>query len=193
MEGVRYAWRDPVIRGMLLVLAAINLAAIGPLVVGGAALAEQRLGGTAAFGIFLSAFGGGSLIGVILAGSVRRAGHRGLTVLGVATVFGLGLVALGFVPGLSLALAVAATMGVGSGYLGVVLVAWLQERVEAGVRGRVMSLVVFAVVALDPISYALAGATMELGLTVTFASAGAFMLLIVVLFGVTRRKVLEFD
>jgi len=49
-EGLRYVWRDGVIRSLMLILLCTNLAMMGPLYVGGAVLAESRLGGAGAFG-----------------------------------------------------------------------------------------------------------------------------------------------
>ena len=191
-EGVRLVWRDPLLRVVIFVLAALNVAAAGPIIVGGAALAEGRFGGAGAFGVLLSGFGAGSLVGLIVAGSVARPRRRGATLICVTLLFAVGLAALGFVPNLLWAMAALAVMGVGAGYLGVVLVAWLQERVEEGVRGRVMSLVSLAFVAADPISYVVTGALMELGLATVFVAAGAFMLLAAIL-GAANRTVRGFD
>lgn len=192
LEGVRYVWRDPVLRGLISVLAVLNVVAVGPVVVGGAALAEERLGGAGSFGVMLSGFGAGSLVGLLVAGSLASPRRRGPTLLGVMALFGLGLGALGFVPNLAWTLAAVAAMGVGAGYLGVVIVAWLQERVEEGVRGRVMGLVSFAFIALDPVSYALTGAILELGLAATFVGAGSVMALAALL-GATSRALRTFD
>lgn len=177
---------------MLFVLAAINLAAIGPIIVGGAVLAEERLGGAGSLGVLFSAFGGGSLIGLLVAGAAGRPRRRGITMLGATALIGLGLGSLGFVPGLLSACVVAIVMGVGAGYLGVVLISWLQERVEPPLRGRVMSLVVFCSVALDPVSYALAGALLAGSLTLTFVAAGSVML-IAALLGASNGTVRKFD
>jgi MFS family permease len=192
LDGLRYAWRDPLLRTMLFVLAAINLAAIGPLIVGGAVLAEERLGGAGSLGVLFSAFGGGSLVGLLVAGTAGRPRRRGATMLGATALIGLGLGALGFVPGLVSACAAAVAMGVGAGYLGVVLVSWLQERAEPALRGRVMSLVMFCVVALDPVSYTLAGVLVARSLTLTFVAAGTLMLA-AVLFGAASSPVRKFD
>lgn len=192
LEGVRYAWRDPVLRGLIFILAVLNVAAIGPIVVGGAALAEERLGGAGSFGVMLSGFGAGSLAGLLVAGSLTNPRRRGPTLLGIVAAFGVGLGALGFVPNLAWALAAVAFMGVGAGYLGVVLVAWLQERIEERILGRVMGLVTFSFIALDPVSYALTGALMELGLAATFVAAGSVMVLAAVL-GATSRAIRFFD
>lgn len=192
IEGMRYAWRDIPIRVMLFGLAAINVAAVGPVIVGGALLAEERFGGAGAFGALLSAFGGGSLVGALGAGSLGRQRRRGIKFLGLAAFFGFALVALGFAPNLLVASSVAVTMGAAAGYLGVVLVAWMQDRVEQRFQGRMMSLVVLAAVALDPVSYALAGVLTEVGVEILFTSAGALMLLAVLL-GLANRTVRTLD
>lgn len=192
VEGLRYAWRDPVIRTMLFVFAAINVAAAGPILVGGAALVEQRLGGAGSLGFLLSAFGAGSLLGLLVSGLVGSPRHRGVTLLGLPAALGVGLGALGFVPNLVWAMAIAALMGVGLGYLGVALFSWLQGRVEPALQGRVMSLVMLCIVALDPVSYALAGVLVAIDLTLTFVVAG-LLLLATTLVGVTSRTVRRFE
>ena len=76
MEGVRYVWRDPLLRTMLFALALLSFSTSGPLRGGGAALAQTRLGGAEAFGVLLSAVGVGSLIGLLVTGSLIRTGRR---------------------------------------------------------------------------------------------------------------------
>jgi hypothetical protein len=70
---------------------------------------------------------------------------------------------------------VAAAIGAVAGYLGVVVVSWLQEWAEPRLTGRVMGLVALASVALQPVSYAAAGALAELGTSSPF-TAGAVVL-----------------
>ena len=191
VEGIRYVWRDPLLRTMLFSLALLSFATSGPLRVGGAMLAETRLGGAEALGVLLSAFGAGSLVGLVAAGSLVRSGRRGLDLIVGTAALGLGLGALGFVSGLLPAVAIVAGMGVGAGYLGVVLMAWLQERTKPAMHGRVMSLMMFAAVAVDPLSYALMGALSELDLRVMFAAAGSLLTLSALL-GAASRTVRSF-
>lgn len=191
LAGARYAWADPVIRNLILILAALNVAAAGPLVVGGAALVSERFGGAGALGVLFSAFGAGSLLGVIAAGVIGRVRHRGVVLLAVTALFGVGLALVGLAPGLAAACVVGAGMGAAAGYLGVVITAWLQERVESALLGRVMSLVVLAAVALDPISFAATGALLEMGLTPLFALAGGLIVLTALL-GASSRTMREF-
>ena len=175
-EGLRFAWTDPVVRAMLIVIATLNVAVIGPILVGGAVLAEQRLGGTAMLGLIFTGFGAGSLLGLLSAG-VRPPARRGLVLVGGTAVIGAGTAGFGFVGTVTAAIGVAAVIGIGAAYLGVVLVAWLQERVPEQLRGRIMSLVVLAAVALDPLSYALAGVLLPAGTAIMFSICGALILL----------------
>lgn len=192
VEGVRYAWRDPLLRTMLFALALLSFTTSGPLRVGGAMLAQVRFGGAEAFGILLSAFGAGSLIGLVVAGSLVRTGRRGLDLIFGTAALGFGLGTLGFIPNLLLATSLLVGMGVGAGYMGVVLMAWLQERSKPSLRGRVMSLMMFAAVAVDPLSYALMGALGGLDLRLMFAATGS-LLMVAALLGAASRTVRSFQ
>jgi predicted MFS family arabinose efflux permease len=191
-EGVRYVWRDGVIRSLLLILLCTNLAMMGPLYVGGAVLAESRLGGAGAFGTLVGAAGVGALVGVVGAGSVSRFRRRGLIELGLTGLLGIIVGSIAFVPNLAVAVALATAIGATSSFLGVVTVSWLQERTEPALIGRVMSFAMFSAVALDPISFALAGMLVGLNLTVMFLAAGALLLLTAVL-GALSRTMREVD
>ncbi len=191
VEGIRYAWRDPLLRTMLFALALLSFSTSGPLRVGCAMLAQTRLGGAEAFGILLSAFGAGSLIGLVLAGSLIWTGRRGVDLIVGMAALGLGMGTLGFVSNLLMATALVLGMGLGAGYLGVVLMAWLQERTKPSLHGRVMSLMMFAAVAVDPLSYALMGALSTLDLRIMFASAGT-LLMLTALLGATSHMVRSF-
>ncbi|MFE9411522.1 MFS transporter [Streptomyces sp. NPDC006704] len=173
--GLSYAWREPVVRGMLAAIALINIAVVGPVLVGGAVLADQRLGGAGSLGIVLSGFGGGSLAGSLVAGW-RPPARRGWTVAGGVAAIGAGMAGLAAVDDVVAATAVVSLIGLGSAFLGVVVVATLQERVPQRLLGRVLSLVVLATVAFDPFSYMLAGVLVPLGTTPLFLVCGSAVL-----------------
>lgn len=191
VEGIRYAWRDTLLRTMLFALALLSFSTSGPLRVGGAMLAQTRLGGAETFGILLSAFGAGSLVGLIVAGSLVRTGRRGLDLIVGTVALGLGMGTLGFMSSLLLTSALVLGMGAVAGYLGVVLMAWLQERTKPSLHGRVMSLMMFAAVAVDPLSYALMGVLSELDLRIMFAAAGS-LLVLTALLGAASHTVRSF-
>jgi MFS family permease len=191
-EGISYVWRDGVIRSLLLILLCTNLAMMGPLYVGGAVLAESRLGGAGAFATLVGAAGAGALIGVVGAGSVSRFRRRGLIELGLTGLLGIIVGAIAFVPNLVAAVALATSIGAISSFLGVITISWLQERAEPRLIGRVMSFAMFSAVALDPISFALAGVLVELDLTAMFLAAGTLLLLTAVL-GALSHTMREVD
>lgn len=191
-EGITYVWRDGVIRSLLLILLCTNLAMMGPLYVGGAVLAESRLGGAGAFATLVGAAGAGALIGVVGAGSVSRFRRRGLIELGLTGLLGIIVGAIAFVPNLVAAVALATSIGAISSFLGVITISWLQERAEPRLIGRVMSFAMFSAVALDPISFVLAGVLVELDLTAMFLAAGTLLLLTAVL-GALSHTMREVD
>ena len=175
--GVRAAWADPAVRGTLVLITAFNLAFNGPVSVGLAWLAEERFAaGSAAFGILFSAWGGGALVGAILAGSIQPR-RFGTLLMTVACVLGIGLASIGIAPSVPVALAILGPMGVLVGYTNVSYISWLQRRVADEVRGRVMSLVMLASVGLAPVSLAAAGVLVDVGAaTLMYAVAGGIVL-----------------
>jgi MFS family permease len=175
--GFRYAWADPAIRSLILLTAAFNFAFNGPLLVGLPFLADHVLGGgSATFGILLSAYGGGALVGAVLAGSIRRVPRLGTIVLGAALGMGVALGLTGVAPNIPSAFAALAAIGVGGGFLNVHIISWLQGRTAAEMRGRVLSMVMLGSVGLAPVSYALAGAILDLGaVPLMFGVAGAIV------------------
>jgi MFS family permease len=175
--GLRAAWADRAVRSMVVLIAAFNFAFTGPISVGLAVLADERFaGGSAAFGLLFSGFGGGAVIGAVLAGSIPRLPRLGTILMAIAIAIGIGLALIGLAPTLPVALAIIGGMGVLIGFINVQAIAWLQARIPDKLRGRVMSLVTLAAVGLAPVSLAIAGALVDVGaVTVTFVVAGAIV------------------
>ena len=177
--GIRAAWADPALRGMLVLISVVNLAFTGPVSVGLAWLAEDRFaGGSAAFGVLFSAWGGGALIGAIIGGSIRQIPRFGAVLMAIACVLGAALAAIGVAPTLPIALAIIAPMGVLIGLTNVQYISWLQRRAAGELLGRVMSLSMLASIGLAPVSLAAAGALVDLGAaTLMYGVAGGIVLL----------------
>ena len=192
VEGARYAWNDPVIRTIMLILIGINLAMAGPIYVGGSMLAEERLGGAGAFATLVALGGVGSLVGAVAAGSSARIPRRGLIELACTAALGVGVVGLAFSPNLLVAGTLAVLLGMTASFLAVINISWLQERSEPGLTGRVMSLAMFFAISLDPISYVLAGMLVEIDLALVFLAAGG-LLLSTALLGATSRTMRAAD
>jgi hypothetical protein len=151
-----------------------------------------RLGGAGAFGTVVAAAGIGSLIGIVSAGQVGGFRRRGLIELSLTGVLGLSSQGSPSYRTWPIAVATATAIGATVSFLGVITISWLQERAEPGLIGRVMSLAMFSAVALEPISFALAGILGGIKLTAMFVGAGAVLPLTATL-GAASRTMREVD
>jgi MFS family permease len=174
-DGVLYVWRDIPLRATLLVIAVLNLAALGAIEVGLPALAYQRLGeGAAALGSAFAAWGIGSTVGSILAGTRPVPARFGWFMLATVALIGVGLAAAGLAPSLPVLIVVMVALGVVEGLATTYLISWMQQRTDPGMQGRVMSLAMLASVGLEPVALAVAGAVAARDLGLLFwASAVA--------------------
>ena len=188
-EGLWYAGQNRGIRISLMLIAMINFAMLGPIVVGVAELVTLRLNGDATtFGYLQSMYGIGALLGVWIASrlDVRKQIQTPLVLL--ATLLGTGLIALGFVFHAGTAAAIILSMGIGGGLVGVLALTWLQQETAIAMQGRMMSLVMFAAVALDPFSQAISGVLLDMSLTGLFVTAGITMMFTVFLVLISQTR-----
>ena len=177
-EGLVFVWNDSTLKIVFALVAGINLLVVGPVFVGVPVIARMRFAeGAAAFGLIMSVFGGGSLLGIVLAGILPRPAPRrlGTVLLMVMSVMGIGLAVIGIAATTLVAALASLAMGTANGYNNVLLITWLQRRIAPDMTGRMMSLFMFAGVGLNPISTALAGALIGLNPTVLLAVAGSLM------------------
>ena len=181
LEGVRYLWADTALRMMFSVLMALNFLLIGPLMVGIPVLADQRLPqGAAAYGLLLSAFAGGSLLGILLAGTLPRPCWKSLSalILLLLASFGVAIALLGLSASTWLDFGLLALLGLGNGYMSILLFTWIQTRTPQNMLGRMMSLFTFSSTGLVPVSQALAGVVCKWSTTFMFLIAGLLVLVL---------------
>ena len=184
-EGLGTFWRDVPLRSCLLYWSAVALLITGPIQIALPLLADSvPTLGAAALGTMLAAHGGGTLLGMAVAGKhpTWRLKNLGLTILAVDA-----LVALLFMPtgGIS-ATWQGATMllliGLLGGFMQVAVFTWIQRRVAPAMLGRAMSLFMFIFLGLAPLSSAVTGWLMRgISLTHLFVGCGACLLAIVAL------------
>jgi MFS family permease len=182
LVGVKYLWNDQTLRVMFLILAAVNFLFTGPLLVGIPVLADQYLAeGAVAFGLLMSAFAGGSLIGILLAGSLPRPKGKGMTAFLVLLLasFGVSLGFFGFIRSTWLDFSLMLLLGAGNGYIAILMFTWMQTNTPKDMLGRMMSMVMLAGNGLVPISQAISGAIIKWSLEALFVSAGVLILLVV--------------
>jgi MFS family permease len=170
-EGLAYARRSPEVRIVLLMVAVIstvgfNFHVILPL------LASNRLdSGPEVFGLLSACFGAGALVGALMAAALARASWKAL----LAGTIGFSLSLLLLAPVSSAPLAGALLVVAGASFT-----LWtansnsiLQLSAPDHLRGRVMSLFLFAFAGLAPLGGLLAGWLVDVGGTpLAFAVAG---------------------
>lgn len=176
-EGFGYLWGRTILRVFFLLLIAMNFFILGPVIVGIPVLASTRLAeGAAAFGIIMSAFGGGALIGIVLSGVLPLKPERlGTMLLLIISFMGIGLALMPLFSSTAVVALIMLLIGVTNGYVNINFFTWLQKRVPQELMGRVMSLLIFSSVGLAPISNALAGAILQVNLDGLFMGGGLVM------------------
>ena len=179
-EGVRFVWSSHGLRVVILLSLSANLFIVGPFEVGMPFIAYARLPeGAAAFGIIMAAFGGGSLLGLVI-GSVLpmpRPSRLGPTVMITLALAGLCVAALAAVNTTVVAALVTAVAGLNLGYGNLLGITWIQARIPPELMGRVMSLMITGSVGLVPVSMFVAGIAVQVDVDTTMLVAGFGMAL----------------
>ncbi len=178
-QGLRYTWREPTLRALIIMTAAVEFAFAGPFTVGLAALALKFAGGATAFGALLSSLGAGLVIGVLVVNVVHARFSFERSVRWSITGLGIGLALLGLVPGVIWACVLMVVIGIIAGYIQVLVSTWLQTKSNPQMRGRVMSVVMLSAYGLTPLSFVLTGAlTQRISVSFMFLVTGIILVIV---------------
>ncbi len=179
--GLKHVWDDKPMRLIFLVIAAVNFLFVGPILVGVPVLAHQRLAEEAvAFGLLMSGFAGGNLGGFLLAGSLRRPTGKTMRLLLIALLaaFGIAMGIIGFVNSTWVDFGLMLLLGLGNGYITIILFTWIQTQTPKTMLGRIMSLLMLSSAGLVPVSQAISGAVGSWNLILLFVASGGLILLV---------------
>ena len=69
-------------------------------------------------------------------------------------------------------------LGIGNGYIGLILITWIQQRTPKEMLGRMMSLLMLSNIGLTPISQTVAGFLSKWTLTGLFLATGGLIVLV---------------
>jgi MFS family permease len=177
--GIAYLVKDPALRFMFILIAVANLAFGGPVIVGIPYLANTRFPeGAAAYGMIISGYAGGNLLGIILSGAFPRQSRRFIELFLVVmfAMFAAGLASLGWIPFMWLAMADLFILGILNGYLQILLITALQRNTPKAMLGRLMSLVLLAGMSLVPLSQAIAGTFLRWSVIALYLTGGGLLL-----------------
>jgi MFS family permease len=175
--GIRYVLEDRALLVTMVISLVLNFALNGPVMVGMPWLADQRFAaGPTGLGLLAAAWAAGALIGVVVAGSIRLE-RQGRILLAAVIACGVSEILVGVLPSLLGVWVALALMGVAIGYANIVAISWIQARVDHGMIGRVMSLVMLMGFGITPLSLAVAGGLIDIDATGLFVGAGLLVLI----------------
>ncbi|MFJ8623733.1 MFS transporter [Kitasatospora sp. NPDC093550] len=174
LDGLRYLRRHRLIGPLVAIGAVCELGLAGTLNVGMVLLNAERGWGPSGYGWIVSCFGIGATAGAALLTVLGRLPRAGLTTAGTLLVASAGAAAMGLVPGLWTAAALAALVGLAAGTSGSLTHALIQTATDPGYLGRVTSVVMLAMLGLAPLSYPVVGAAIGAwGAAPVFLGCGA--------------------
>jgi len=174
-DGITYVIKDVPLLSLMLLATVLNFCVAGPVSIGLAYLTKTKFGSPAVYGFMISAFAVGSLLGALLAG-VWKVRRRGILMLAISSILAPCLGSLGFVSREWGVAALLLSMGALAGLLNVHIGAWVMQRIDAAVRGRVGSVLMLASYGVMPISFAAAGFLIAWNLKFMYLLAGGLML-----------------
>ncbi len=176
VEGIAYVGKDVPLRSLMLLVTILNFCIAGPVSIGLAYLSKTRFGSPAEYGIAISAVAAGSLLGALLAG-VWKIRQRGMMILLVSLALGVCLGSIGLLGKVWSIASVLLVMGAAAGIVNIHIGAWVMQRIDVAVRGRVASVLMLASYGITPISLAVAGFLVAWSLKLMFLLAGGLMVL----------------
>jgi MFS family permease len=161
LEGLRFVFRDPVIRAVTFTVMLTNFLDAPLFSVTMPVFAREAFGSAVQLGLMIGTFGGLSLLGAVVFSVIGHRLPRRMTFV-VAFIFvSLPYLILSTLPSLPLAVAAMALFGLASAPLNPIINTVYYERVPASMRGRVLGLSNAAAFATMPAGALAAGFLIE--------------------------------
>ena len=164
LVGFQAVWLDAPLRAFIIYIALSQLFMMGNIMVGQPMMATLRMAdygmpSAAIMGLMGAASGAGAVIGSLVAGFIARpsAAFYGPMIMLIAALRGMTMLSLGFFTEMASVLALFVCFGLLMGYTSVFFMTWMQTRVDISLLGRMMSVMMFAMMGVAPISSAFWG------------------------------------
>jgi MFS family permease len=191
-DGMRFIWRQRVLRAVVLMVLLTNLLE-APFPVVTAVLAREEYGSAADLGLMFGFFGGGALVGSLVYSAIGHRLPRRRTFLWCFTGVPLAYLGLAALPPLPLALAVLAFAGIVAGPINPLLFTVTTEIVPTELRGRVFGAVRGGAWAAIPLGTLVGGVLVgAVGVAASFLAIGV-LLALVVAYGFVNPAFREMD
>ena len=194
--GVKWVWSQPTIRLAFIGIAFLEFFFQTPIFIGLPALAKARyLEPAFVYGLMISAYGGGALIGSVAGGSLKPVGEKYLVRIMFLIFMGsgasIGLIVL-YEP-YWWAMLCFFISGAGDSFIWVNLTTWIQKKTPEKLLGRVMSIFTFLAVGLLPVAGVLLGLAFEWNLEASLLIVSGLLIIVCLLAAAHRDAVYEAD
>lgn len=191
-EGLRFIWRQRVLRAVVLMVLLTNLLE-APFPVVMSVFAREEYGSAADLGLMFGVFGGGALAGSLVYSAIGHRLPRRRTFLWCFAGIPIAYLALATLPSLPVALVALGFTGLVAGPINPLLFTVTTEIVPAQLRGRVFGAVRGGAWAAIPLGTLLGGVLVEaVGVAATFLAIGV-LLALVVAYGFVNPAFREMD
>lgn len=178
LAGLAQVWNDRMMRACFIYWAVCACITGSLMQVALPVLANSRLHGGASLGLLLGAHGTGTLLGMAVT-SIKgdmRVRSLGTTLLLVDAVIAALILPLAQLAATWQVALINAAIGALAGFMQVAVITWIQRRVPPVMLGRTMSILMFIIMGLAPLSAALAGWLMQYtGLAGIFTGSGLLL------------------
>lgn len=174
-QGLKFAWKNRGLRYILILAAAINFLLVGPLFVAIPIIAKNILdNGATGYGIVMSAYGVGTLVGYVLAGILPRLKDKKLVVwlLSVMGTVGIMLSVMALAKNTFQFSVLGFFMALISGYVSITFITLIQKKTSEEMMGRIMSIVTFCAIGMIPLSEIFAGFLVKISVNGLFLVSG---------------------
>ncbi len=192
IEGLVYFWKRVQLRAAIFYMTATSCVVGGLIQVGLPILVKKQLGGGGdSFGYLVAMAGFGTIVGIIFAMKKPQIGSLslGLTFLCADILAGILFASLGFVETMPVAYTLLFFVGLMTGYIQIGIFTWIQKQSSAEMMGRMMSILLFAVMGAAPVAGAAYGVILgyvDVGMLFT---ASGIMLSVIAMLGLCSTQI----
>ena len=172
-EGLRFVWRDRLIRAVVLTVLVTNFldAPLSPVIL--PVLVDAEFGSAEYLGLLLGVFGAASVAGAVAFGVIGHRLPRRRTFVIAFFVTSIPYFALAATPALAVTVAVITVFGFTGAPLNPILATVAYERIPAALRGRVLGTATAAAYAAIPLGILIGGLLIEaIGVGATLLAIG---------------------
>jgi MFS family permease len=158
LDGFRYIRREPLIRSLILLAAAVSVFGFSIFTLFPAWAVNVLHGDSVTNGFLQSARGCGSLVAALLIAAIGRVSYRGKLITGGTFLFPAALIIFAFITNQPLSFVIVFIAGLGMMFVFNLANAVIQDRVKDEYRGRVMSVYSLTFFGLMPLGALALGA-----------------------------------